>query len=399
METTQNGVPVDVQEKFNPLEEPVNEKTYSQPNVRLTNEQLAQDIPEPVYTPPPFEDFDDLPDGENKDKKRKEEKKEKKKEQEPLMPEMNELDDDEKEEAAEQLAETVIDAYEWAKSYGNSMCKISDRRLRKAYADGDIHPDVIIPWTGGESVRFTDFVLEFNETAGETIRIDKNFRKKVQPPLTRIFKKKGAGLSDEARVMWLFSQDMAVTAGMIVQMRRTINDVFEIARAQTEMYRAGTASKTRPQSPPPDAAQQTYTAPPPPPPSGAGPQPYTPPPPPPTDAPVIVMHPEREDFVEPEERPLIHNDPDITMYTEANKNAAGWAPVEKDSSMPTFGEARKLSKMNQVENQEKVRQRRSTKAPRGKVSRKKKGSLLIDEKPAPKSKGRGRPKKNKDILN
>lgn len=376
--------------EFDPLtSEPVNEKPYSQPNVRLTQDDLWKDIPEPTFMPPPLDGMDEpFPDEkEKKQPKNGEEPKSKKKEREPLMPEIGDLPEDEKEEAAEKLAETIVDGYEWVKRFGNSFCKISDRKMRKAFASGEIHPNVQIPWTGGEWVPFTEFVAEFNETAADTLKVDPKFRKKVLPPLTRILKKKGAGISDEAYLAIAFGQDIAVNAGMVFQMRNTIRDVFAIAREQTEAGRTSTQSRPQPapQAPPPQP-QPTYR---------------------PEPAPTPAYQPEPEpQFFEPEEHiapqpdPVVsmvaQDDPDITMYTQPGKHKpGGFAATESNPAMPTFGDPSKLAKMERELGKEETRQtrKRNTEVKRERIAKKKRGKS-IDEKP--KKRGRGRPPKGLD---
>lgn len=378
--------------EFDPLtSEPVNEKPYSQPNVRLTQDDLWKDIPEPTFMPPPMDGMDEpFPDEKVNKPKNGQEAKPKKKEKEPMMPEIGDLPDDEKEEAAEKLAETIVDGYEWVKGFGNSFCKISDRKMRKALASGEIHPNVQIPWTGGEWMPFTEFVAEFNDTAASTLKVDPKFRKKVIPPLTRILKKKGAGISDEAYLAIAFGQDLAVSAGMVMQMRSTIREVFQIAREQTELGRTGMQPRPQPapQAPPPQPQPQpTYR---------------------PEPAPAAAYQPEPEpqsQFFEPEEHPIpqqapvvsmvAQDDPDITMYTQPGKHKpAGFAATEANPAMPTFGDPGKLAKLDRELGKETTRQtrQRNTEVKRGRIAKKSK-KKAIDEKP----KKRGRKPKKDDF--
>lgn len=362
--------------EFDPLtSEPVNEKPYSQPNVRLTQEDLWKDIPEPTFMPPPMDGMDEpFPDEKVNKPKNGQEAKSKKKEKEPLMPEIGDLPDDEKEEAAEKLAETIVDGYEWVKGFGNSFCKISDRKMRKAFASGEIHPSVQIPWTGGEWVPFSEFVAEFNDTAANTLKVDPKFRKKVIPPLTRILKKRGAGISDEAYLAIAFGQDLAVSAGMVMQMRSTIREVFAIAREQTELGRTGASPRPQP------APQPAYR----PEPTPASPRPESEP---------YRPEPAQPQFFEPEEQPMpqpapvvsmvAQDDPDITMYTQPGKHKpSGFAENEVNPAMPTFGDPSKLARLDKELGKETTRQtrQRNTEVRRERIAKKKRGKS-IDEKP------------------
>lgn len=348
---------------YDPLAgEAVNEKVYSKANATLTQAEILNDIPEPSYMPPPPSgndddefDLDERPMDKGKKNTEKPGKQQPPK-PEGIMPELNELDDDDKREAAKRLAETLLDGYEWAKGFGNSMCRISDKKIRRAIANGEINPNVQIPWTGGEWIKFTHFVDDFNEQAASSLKADPKFRKKIMPPLVRVLQKKGAGMSDEAFIMVTIGQDLAVSAGIVFQMRQTIKEVFAMAAEQSALMGNPNVTSQQQQAP------RTTT-----PPINT---------PEPQQEPVNAIHQEQgfniesntAGFGEPEEAtvPVVQmhsnvaqDDPDITRVTQVGRTSDGFAHVERDSAMPQFGNPETLSRLEKEGREEVVRQKRN----------------------------------------
>ena len=80
--------------QFNPLDEAVNEKAYSRPNVNTSGSEFTRPIEEPRYAPPPMEKkklYEDQP-----------------KPKEPINPELRDLPKKDKEMAASQMAKMII---------------------------------------------------------------------------------------------------------------------------------------------------------------------------------------------------------------------------------------------------------------------------------------------------
>ena len=84
---------------FNPLDEPVNEKPYTIPNVNTTGVNMSAPIEEPRFTPPPIDKIKrDAP---------------KPPPREPMNPEMKHLGKKDTEMAAGYAAKLVMQGYEW----------------------------------------------------------------------------------------------------------------------------------------------------------------------------------------------------------------------------------------------------------------------------------------------
>ena len=96
-----------VSNDYNPLNEAVNEKAYSAPNVDAGAFDFTKSIDEPRFTPPPINA--NKPSAEVPPKKR-----------EPVNPEMKNLSKKDTEHASAQMAGMILDGYEWAVDAANA---------------------------------------------------------------------------------------------------------------------------------------------------------------------------------------------------------------------------------------------------------------------------------------
>ena len=103
-----------VEVDFNPLDEPVNEKRYSQPNVNVGEIDMTTPIGEPNFTPPPFQ-------------KKKPETKEEPKKREPVNPEMKGLPKKDVDMSAKAAAKMILQGYEWIHQLANKGLKVSEK--------------------------------------------------------------------------------------------------------------------------------------------------------------------------------------------------------------------------------------------------------------------------------
>ena len=102
---------------INPLDEAVNEKTYSRPNFSASTEELNRPIEEPRFSPPPIQ----KPQVEREDPRKRE----------PVNPEFNGLPKKDKEMAASHMAKLILQGYEWIHDLGNKGLKVSEKKLNK----------------------------------------------------------------------------------------------------------------------------------------------------------------------------------------------------------------------------------------------------------------------------
>jgi hypothetical protein len=256
---------VDVQAEsiVNPLDEPVNEKSYTNANVNVEGADFTKPIDEPRFTPPPFQ---------------KRNPQEEKKNQEPVNPEMKNLSKKETALATQQMAKLILSGYEMLHGFANKAVQISEKKLNKLQADGEINLNAMVEYSYGQRIRAGDFFQEYNNQAGNLFSVSDEFKEEVTPVLERVLAKRGIGITDENLLVILFAQDLAVKGGLFFQQKQTLNLMIESIKQAT-------------------TAQFTYSAPPPPPPPPPPQQTPPPPPPPPQQGqkPDVIVMPRAKD--------------------------------------------------------------------------------------------------------
>lgn len=223
--------------QYSILDEPINEKTYSRLNVSATQEQLNNDIPEPDFIPPPI-DFT-------------EPKKEKPKEK-PIMPDMEGLSQKEKNEASETLSDVILDGYGILHALANRGLMVSEKKLIKLQQKGEIDLNAQIQYDYGQTMSAGEFFQEYNKQAETALTLSNEFREEVKPVLSKVLAKKGLGLTDEQKLIFLFAKDAGQKAIIAISMRSQLNQMIEVIKMATTQQ--------------PKANQRTYTTPPPTPP-------------------------------------------------------------------------------------------------------------------------------------
>ena len=132
---------------YNPLDEAVNEKAYTTPNVNTSNVNLNAPIEEPSFTPPPI------------DTKRNFKQDQKPPKPEPVNPEMKNLGKKDTEMAASHMAKLILQGYEWMHDLGNKGLKVSEKKLNKLQADGEINLNAMIDYFIAEVEDFIANIL------------------------------------------------------------------------------------------------------------------------------------------------------------------------------------------------------------------------------------------------
>lgn len=235
---------------YNPLDEAVNEKPYSQPNFSAAGDTLNQTIPEPTYTPPPI----------GKENAYKDINKENAGGSafsgQTVNPSLNEVPNEDKKMAAKHLTNLIIDAYEQIHVFANYSLKFPERKINKLVQEGEIDLDAPIVYDYGSTITGGEFIKEFNEQTKDTLKVTDEFKKDVKPVLQRVLEKRGAGLTDEQYLIYAFGKDAALKGVTFFQIKQQMKDVIDTMKEHTQAYRDSMAM-----------AQQeggTYTPPPPP---------------------------------------------------------------------------------------------------------------------------------------
>jgi len=228
--------------QFNPLDEAVNEKTYSRPNVNTSDADFTKPIEEPRYAPPPMERkklYDDDP---------------KKKEREPVNPELRDLPKKDKELAASQMAKMILQGYSWMHDLANKGLLISEKKLAKLQEEGEINLQAMIDYEFGKKIRAGEFFQEWNGQImkdGGVLQVTDEFKEEVTPVLERVLAKRGIGMTDEQLLMFMFGKDIAAKGLIFFQMKTQMNYMIQSIKDAT----TGQFAPTPPPPPPPTQPQ------------------------------------------------------------------------------------------------------------------------------------------------
>jgi len=179
---------------YNPLDEQVNEKKYSQPNINAQMDDLQKPIDEPRFSPPPL----------NKTPPPREEFK-----REPVNPEMKNLPKKEAQMAASFMAKVCLDGYAWIHTMANKSLLISEKKITKLQEEGEINLNSLIPYDYGKEIRVGEFIKEYNSQMESVLVVSDEFREEVTPVLERVLAKRGVALTDDQQLIFLFGKDLA----------------------------------------------------------------------------------------------------------------------------------------------------------------------------------------------
>jgi hypothetical protein len=178
---------------------------------------------------------------------------------------MNDLDPKDKKEAAKQLVQTVLDAYEMLHDVGQRYVQYPEEKIQEKIIKEEIDPTMAIPIDElGNTTNVTEFFKEFNEQAAEAISYDPAFGEKVRPAMERVFSKKGWGMTDEQFLLVAFGKDIGWKGMQIMNLKKTANGIMDtFVQLQREKFesqaQAHPAQSVAPDSivtPPPPPAQE-----------------------------------------------------------------------------------------------------------------------------------------------
>lgn len=205
---------------FNPLDEAVNEKKYSQPTMNTQGVDMTKPIEEPKFTPPPFHKKTNVPPPQQEKR-------------EPLNPEMKSIPKKETEMASAQAAKLIINGYEWMHDLANKGLKVSEKKLNKLQADGEINLNAEIDYDYGKTIRAGEFFQEYNQQIDGLLKVSQEFKDEVTPVLERVLAKRGIGLTDEQFLMYLFGKDIAAKSIIFFQQKQQVKMMIESIKEST----------------------------------------------------------------------------------------------------------------------------------------------------------------------
>ena len=199
-------------QSYNPFAESVEEKAYR--NVKVEESPMIQDIAEPVFEKPTFQDLV----RENQDQV----------EEDGIggsddpfaQDEVSELPDKQKEDAAKGLVEQTLNMYALGCKGLGSLAKIKEKNVNRLAQEGAIDMNLRIPIDAYTSVSIPQVVQGFNNEIDDTFQVDDDFKDSVRPAMTRVFVKRGWGMTDEQQLLLAFGMDLAQKGAIVMKLRK-----------------------------------------------------------------------------------------------------------------------------------------------------------------------------------
>lgn len=236
----------EMMDDFSPLDEAIAEKAYTKPNVKFNANDMANDIPEPSFIPPPM--GGDTMTEEDKIKEPRE----------PFNEEMRDMPKKDKKDAANKVAQMIMTGYKWANSYADSKLLFDPKKIQKMEIDGEINLAVQVPISANDTISAGEFIQEYNEQSKDTITVSAEFEEEFVPALTKVLEKRGVGMTEEQYVIYLLGKDIVVKGFLIAQ---SISVKKEMLNMLKEINSSLQQQTPPPQPQAPQPQQATYSEP------------------------------------------------------------------------------------------------------------------------------------------
>lgn len=146
----------------------------------------------------------------------------------PVNPTVNTLAPEEQELAAERMVDFTYNVYEILLEGGKKLSKTKREKVIKLHTEGKIDMNYPFPVDSqGTTVPFIQYLDNFNEQVDTDFVLEESFKKDLKQIMTRIYMKRGIGLSDEqaAIVKWLIR--LGTDISKVIRYRQTMNKVIE----------------------------------------------------------------------------------------------------------------------------------------------------------------------------
>ena len=253
---------------YHPFNMPVTDRSYTKPLVDAS--ELTNEIPEPVIRPLRLEELEAMntandpsqinfnpPDLSSMPSPKEPEQ------QSQFNPAFHDLSKKDKEKGAEAMADVAIDGYARLKKLMANIATISESRLDREIADGQIHPHLQLPIDAyGNTATIKEFADEWNNEVKEVCETSDEFKEEVKPMIVEEFMKRGVGMTNMQKLIYTVGVDWTTTTISVIQLRRVGNGFFEswrelsVNQGYTQPAQAtAPRSNVQPQAEPP--AQQT----------------------------------------------------------------------------------------------------------------------------------------------
>jgi hypothetical protein len=245
MNNQETFVGAQVMDDFSPLDAPVKQRSYTQHKI-YSDSDVVPDLEEPSFQAPNFSDFDEASPEDEKEPAK------------PFNEAYSELDGKEKTMGAEMMAEMTLDIYEKGCGFLGKMPEISESKLDQLIAEGEIDPDIQLPTESG-NIGVKDFAVEYNSSIKDAFEVSEDFKNNVRPPLIRVFKKRGIGMTDEQLLGYYFVTDLGTKVAQMVMLRKTSKNILDSLKENTNAIRESQRPTPKTPTPTPTAPKKEET--------------------------------------------------------------------------------------------------------------------------------------------
>lgn len=242
MTNQETFVEAEVMDDFSPLDAPVKKRSYTQHKI-YSDTDVVPDLEEPTFQAPNFSDFDDASPEEEKEPAK------------PFNEAYSELDGKEKTMGAEMMAEMTLDIYAKGCGFLGKLPEISESKLDQLIAEGEIDPDIQLPTESG-NIGVKDFAVEYNSSIKDAFEVSEDFKNNVRPPLIRVFKKRGIGMTDEQLLAYYFVTDLGTKTAQALMLRKTSKNILDSLKENTTAIRESQRPTAKTPTPTPTPPQK-----------------------------------------------------------------------------------------------------------------------------------------------
>jgi len=130
------------------------------------------------------------------------------------------------------MAEMTLDIYEKGCGFLGKLPEISESKLDQLIAEGEIDPDIQLPTESG-NIGVKDFAVEYNSSIKDAFEVSEDFKNNVRPPLIRVFKKRGIGMTDEQLLAYYFVTDLGTKTAQALMLRKTSKNILDSLKENT----------------------------------------------------------------------------------------------------------------------------------------------------------------------
>lgn len=233
---------------YNPFAQSVEEKDYRTPKV--AESPMIEDISEPVFERPSFQDLL------NENKEQVEEDGVGGTENSFAQEEVQNLPPQQQQEAAKGLVEQALNLYTLGCKGLGWLAKIKEDKVDKLAQEGAIDMSIKVPIDPYTAVTIPQVVQGFNSEVGDAFEVTEEFKDEVRPIMTRVFIKRGWGMTDEQQLLFAFGMDIAQKGAIVMQLKKQGDMQIDRFIEMTEIKRRRSNVRFQTQESQPDNRQQ-----------------------------------------------------------------------------------------------------------------------------------------------